>query len=366
MAGPTIPTGPYPPSKEDLDAKLAAFDTVPLFMKSLPSDDTEDTALAALQSLAHEGTPDEVAQNFKEQGNEYFRGKRYREALGFYTQGVDAEPTDVVLQEALLCNRAACNLELQNYGSVLRDCSKALTLNSRSSKAFYRSASALLALDRTEEALDCCDRCLAFDPGNKGVLQLRDRASQAKAAKDRKEKEKADRLRKEQEAKRQMDIAFRERSLISLPKADGSSNPYEPHFDAEDSTHSTLVFPVFFLYPQHATSDVIQEFVEDTPFGAHLAAMFPPQAPAPEWDKNGEYVEGQLVVYAMTHRKRLLKVGKKMTLRDVCKAAKAKEGEKRDGLEVKDGCLTFVVLPKGEVEAKWVEEYKRTRDAEAR
>jgi len=54
----------------------------------------------------------EVAQNFKEQGNEYFRGKRYREALGFYTQGVDAKPDDVQLKEALLLNRAACNLEL--------------------------------------------------------------------------------------------------------------------------------------------------------------------------------------------------------------------------------------------------------------
>jgi hypothetical protein len=55
----------------------------------------------------------EVAQNFKEQGNEYFRGKMYREALGFYTQGVDAKPDDVQLKEALLLNRAACNLELR-------------------------------------------------------------------------------------------------------------------------------------------------------------------------------------------------------------------------------------------------------------
>jgi hypothetical protein len=55
----------------------------------------------------------EVAQNFKEQGNEYFRGKRYREALGFYTQGVEAKADDGRLREALLLNRAACNLELR-------------------------------------------------------------------------------------------------------------------------------------------------------------------------------------------------------------------------------------------------------------
>jgi hypothetical protein len=63
--------------------------------------------------------PQEIAQNFKEQGNDYFKGKRYREALGFYTQGVDAKPTDAVLQEALLCNRAACNLELREIVDLI-------------------------------------------------------------------------------------------------------------------------------------------------------------------------------------------------------------------------------------------------------
>ena len=86
--------------------------------------------------------------------------------------------------------------------------------------------------------------------------------------------------------------------------------------------------------------------------------MFPPDAAAPEWDKKGEYVNSKLVVYAMTHQRHLLKVGKKMTLRDVFKASKNKDGEKKDGLEIKDGCLTFVVLPRGEVEQKWVADFK--------
>jgi len=266
------------------------------------------------------------------------------------------------VQEALLCNRAACNLELKNNGSVLRDCSKALTLNPKSSKAFYRSALALVALERPDEALDCCDRCLAFDPENKGVQTVRLRAQQLKSDMEKKEKDRLEKLQKVKEAKYKLNVAFRERNLIAIPNKAGSQNPYEPHFDPEDPTDSTLIIPVFFLYPQHAISDVIPEFVEDTPFAAHLSNMFPPQAPPPNWDAKGEYVDGQLVIYAMTQRKRLLKVGKKMTLRDVCAAAKAKEGEPRDGLEVKDGCLTFAVLPKGDVEKKWVDEYKSARD----
>ena len=55
----------------------------------------------------------EVAHNFKEQGNDYYKGKRYRDALGLYSQGIDVKPTYKTLLEALLCNRAACNLELR-------------------------------------------------------------------------------------------------------------------------------------------------------------------------------------------------------------------------------------------------------------
>ena len=46
------------PQPIPLDDKLAAFDNVPLFMKSLPEDSSDDVALSALQALAHEGTPD--------------------------------------------------------------------------------------------------------------------------------------------------------------------------------------------------------------------------------------------------------------------------------------------------------------------
>ena len=148
--------------------------------------------------------------------------------------------------------------------------------------------------------------------------------------------------------------------ILSSPKGT-ADNVYSPKFDPDDSTNHTLLMPVFFLYPQYATSDIIAEFQEDTPFAAHISAMFPPQAPPPDWDKSREYTDGRLVIYAMTHRQRLLKVGKKMTLRDVFKASAAKPGDLSDGLELKDAHLTFAVMPRGEVEQKWVAEFKRMR-----
>jgi len=144
-----------------------------------------------------------------------------------------------------------------------------------------------------------------------------------------------------------------------VPNPEGSANPYAPTFDPEDPTGKTLIIPVLFLYPEHATSDAVREFVEDTTFGAPLAVMFPRDAPASSrqpWDTAGKYVDdGSLVVCATTRWRKLLKVGRKMTPRDVCRAAGSgvigPDG-KGDGLEVKDGSLSFVVVSKGEVEQK--------------
>ncbi|KAL5508112.1 CNS1 [Sanghuangporus vaninii] len=354
---------PQPPLFED---KIKEWDSVPLFMQSLPGpdEDVDETAISALQSLAHEGTPDEIAQNFKEQGNEYFKGKRYREALGFYNQGIDAKPEDPKLLETLLCNRAACNLELKNYGSVLRDCARAIALNSECSKAYYRSAQALLALERMDDAIDACQRCLNFDQANDGMKTLLDLVLKAKSVNERKERERARQTKKEARERERLKRAFRERGLIEVPDPSSSAgSDHKPHFE-DDTESSALILPSFFLYPQYAESDIVPNFHEDTTFGDQLSNMFPPNVPAPDWDLKHEYVYGKLNVYAITRTKRLLKIGMKMTLRDLLNVAKAKDGSP-DGLEVREGYLSFVVLPKGEVEQRWVDEFKKSRDRDS-
>lgn len=132
---------------------------------------------------------------------------------------------------------------------------------------------------------------------------------------------------------------------------------YKPCFDEEDLDRDTLIFPVHFLYPQHATSDMVPGFHEDASFGDCLLTMFPPSAEPPDWDKTGEYVNGRLSIYATTSQKRLLKIGKKMTLGDVIR--EAAKGD--DGLELQGGCLAFIVVPRGEVETNWIAEFKRSK-----
>ena len=154
-------SGPAPGPEKSIEAHFA---DAPLFMTELPTAEGGDNdAISALQALVFDETPDgtflyfyaaiwpsrgvsrcdvgrtgassksrahppssvppflphllplddaEVARNFKEQGNEYFAGRRFREAQGFYTQAIDAKPEDPSLLEVLLVNRAACNLAL--------------------------------------------------------------------------------------------------------------------------------------------------------------------------------------------------------------------------------------------------------------
>lgn len=149
--------------------------------------------------------------------------------------------------------------------------------------------------------------------------------------------------------------------MIEVPDPSGSAgSDHKPHFE-DDIESSALILPAFFLYPQYAQSDVVPNFHEDTMFGDQLSSMFPPKVPAPDWDVKHEYVYGKLNVYAITRTKRLLKVGMKMTLRDLLNVAKAKDGIP-DGMEIREGYLSFVVVPKGEVEQGWVDDFKKSRN----
>jgi hypothetical protein len=123
------------------------------------------------------------------------------------------------------------------------------------------------------------------------------------------------------------------------------------------------------MYPTHAQSDFITHFHQETSFDDQLAQMFPASptsggVPLPEWDTKREYYTSNLAVYVETRHRRLLKVGKDLTLREVlAKGFKAAaDGVGKDGVVMKDGLLSFVVLPKGQEEEAWIEEFKRQRD----
>jgi len=143
MASMNLP--PLPPqmaanrAKKDSDF-MAELNRVPLFMTELDETDGqggENIALEALKALNYEGTKAEVAANFKEQGNDCAKAKKWPDAREYYAKALEAlkgqvpvhqelDGEQVVvdleqeakkekdLEEACLVNRALCNLELRS------------------------------------------------------------------------------------------------------------------------------------------------------------------------------------------------------------------------------------------------------------
>jgi tetratricopeptide (TPR) repeat protein len=352
---------------------MADLNKSPLFMTELEENDD----LAALQALAYEGTPLENATDFKERGNECFKEKRWRDAIEFYGRGVSLitqeekrrargeaphetnpdgdKEAEVAAQRAVLgtlyVNRAACQLELKNHRSCWLDCAAALNLNPRNVKAWYRSARALLAVGRVEEADDACAGGLSVDPDNAALRAVaREVVAKAEEQGRRIEAENRARLAERRRAAF-LHAALRARGIkvrrSSRPPDMGDAR-LELVPDPEDPA-STLSFPAVVLYPVHLESDFIKAFNEKESLMQHFGYVFPLP-----WDKEGEYSANNVECFMETMTGGLVKVGKKVQLVKVLCL---------DSVEVVDGVVRIFVVPKAKADA-WVKEFKAAKEKE--
>ena len=353
-------------------------------------EDNDD--VAALQALAYEGSPLENASDFKERGNECFRERGWADAREFYGKGVsilvaedrrrargeapkiDADidgnpqpdpdsPDQIKLANAVLAslyaNRAACQLELRNYRSCTLDCGASLRINAANAKAWFRSAKALLALDKTDEAAEACRGGLAVDAQNGPLLKLaQDVATRAEtvAALRRREQDRLDREKRKGQRLRAVLHArgVRTRTTEQPPEMEDAAVRLEPEDDGSwnlDVSKSTLQYPTVFLYPLNLQSDFIKAFSEADSIGDHLGYILPVP-----WDKTGKDYASTAAVecYMETIPGGLVKVGKKMVLGKILAQA---------NVEVVDEVVRIFVVPKDQAEG-WVKEFKAKKAAE--
>lgn len=221
-----------------------------------------------------------------------------------------------------------------------------MKLNPSNIKAHYRSASALLALDKVHEAIDVCYRGLQIDPSNAALHKLSEKVQarvKVKNQQDRKKKAEAMRLRRE---KATLYAAIKSRNINMR----GTAKP--PDMDDADihltpdplSPKSTLVFPVVLLYPMHNQSDFIKVFAEKDPIIDHLTYIMPLP-----WDNKGEYSVETVDCYMDTVSGGLVKIGKKKSLLEALSDQRT---------EVVDGLVRIHVVP-SKLASKWIEEVKK-------
>ncbi|EME81133.1 uncharacterized protein MYCFIDRAFT_140497 [Pseudocercospora fijiensis CIRAD86] len=372
-----MPPGMRTREQKSADEVLKELNRVPLFMTSLDETDGEggeNVMLEAIKALAYEGTKAEVAANFREQGNEQARAKNWKDARDFYTQAIqtlrgtlkttEAEPDASVKvieideeaeakkerehEEACLVNRALCNLEMKNYGSCNTDCAAALRLNPKNAKAWYRAASACLALDKIPEALDACTSGLQFDASNAALKSLLTATEKRRDYITNLQRERAARKERTRSEQATLRLALKSRNILSRE----TESPPEMEdakislADANDPC-SVLSFPVLFLYPLHAQTDFIKAFQENETLLEHLQYILPVP-----WDEKQEYSDAQVVeCYMETVQGGLIKAGKKLSLMKLLGSGK---------LEIVDGLVRVYVVPKARA-SEWIEQFKARR-----
>lgn len=147
---------------QDPDEWLKDALDMPFFMQNL-NYSRENTALQALAALQHEGSPSEVAANFKLHADECFRAKKYSDAARYYIRALHTSSC-IVFRRACLLNQAACHLALGNNRLALGCCQQVLDCHPNDAKALYRAAKACFMLDRLEECLQYIARCISVYP----------------------------------------------------------------------------------------------------------------------------------------------------------------------------------------------------------
>ncbi|RSM18387.1 hypothetical protein CDV31_002711 [Fusarium ambrosium] len=374
---PQLPPAHTIASGKTVDEVWEDLNKSPLFMTDLDAAEGENDDIAALQALAYEGTPLENGVDFKERGNECFKVRGYVDAKEFYGKGiailageerkrargevtknpdgeVDSEE-EIAKQkstlETLYVNRAACHLAVKNCRSCWLDCAAALRLNPRNLKAYYRSARALLAVDRIEEADDVCARGLSLDESNASLRGVADDIIKRAKEIDARRKKEAERVAKEKRREMLVKAALRARNIPTRttsqpPEMEDAGIALVPD---PDDPRSALAFPTVFLYPLDLESDFVKAFEETHTLEDHLGYVFPLP-----WDKEGKYTLQGVEAFVETREGGLLKMGKRVSLLKLLGTGK---------VEVVDEVVRIFVVPKDKAES-WAKEHKAKRAAE--
>lgn len=342
-------------SQKSVDDVITELNRLPFFMNQLDETDGEggeNVGLEALKSLAYDGEPDEVATNFKNQGNDCFKAKKYKDAIEFYTSGLDMDCKVDSINSALYVNRAACNLELKNYRRCIDDCKRALLIDEHNVKACYRAGRAFFLVDRYDEARQILQFGLTQDPQNAAI---KDTLQKVEA----KEKQIADAKKKKEDAERKKQL---EQSLLSDAlklrhyEILKSARPVEMLEDAklrlEDPAdyESQLIFPAMVLYPTKDLFDFVAEVSElSTP--NEILELVLDRLRASGQDPLLNFTLKDVNCYMETTTGGLVQVGKKAPIQTALGADKAKA-------PLFDNSLQLYVVPKAEAQT-WIGKWNK-------
>ncbi|KAJ1425524.1 Tetratricopeptide-like helical domain superfamily [Sesbania bispinosa] len=113
-------------------------------------------------SFVPEDVPDAASE--KDLGNEFFKQKKFKEAIDCYSRSIALSPTAVAY-----ANRAMAYIKLRRFQEAEDDCTEALNLDDRYIKAYSRRATARKELGKIKESMEDAEFALRLEPNNQEI-----------------------------------------------------------------------------------------------------------------------------------------------------------------------------------------------------
>lgn len=118
----------------------------------------------------------------KEKGNNAFKSHDYKEAIKYYTEGIEQDAANKNLVSQMYANRSAAKMKLKEYKDALIDCNKAIELNPNYAKAFLRRGEIRMELGEYEEAKQDFNQAHQLDPNIGARQRIKEAEKEAKKA----------------------------------------------------------------------------------------------------------------------------------------------------------------------------------------
>ncbi|TSP46835.1 Serine/threonine-protein phosphatase 5 [Bagarius yarrelli] len=103
------------------------------------------------------------AEKLKEKANNYFKEKDYENAIKYYTEALELNPSNAIY----FSNRSLAYLRTECYGYALADATRALEIDKNYIKGYYRRATSNMALGKFKAALKDYETVVRVRPNDK-------------------------------------------------------------------------------------------------------------------------------------------------------------------------------------------------------
>lgn len=116
------------------------------------------------------------AEALKKKGNDCLKANTksaMKEAIECYTAGLEEKCDDAVLNAQLFGNRAHAHILLRQFVEAVDDCRKALKLDPKNMKAYWRAAKASLHLDLCKNGIEFCEAGLRQQPDDADLMKMK-------------------------------------------------------------------------------------------------------------------------------------------------------------------------------------------------